>query len=109
MLCGLSIPKGITCPQGPGYCQKGFYCGQSKLSLESQCLPVPADCGQVGKACCPSNTLSPNTKEADALKPAFCKDGAVCFYYERSAPPKDFYQGQAGMGEIEQGSGRAVG
>jgi hypothetical protein len=26
-LCGASIPSGVRCPKGPGYCSPGYFCG----------------------------------------------------------------------------------
>lgn len=107
--CGMAIPSGVTCPQGPGYCQAGHFCGWKQNTQEkSSCLPLPENCGKAGSLCCPSNTDSPHTSQEDKLKrKPFCKDGSTCFYF---APMPgldygDIYAGNTG----ECGMGRGCG
>jgi hypothetical protein len=89
------------CLKGPGWCQKGFYCGrdyrradQSDDSL--RCLQAPPDCGKAGKPCCPSNTDTPNTKGDDIFRDPFCRDGSTCFSPNQRGLVPDFYIGQLG-------------
>lgn len=106
-LCGGSIPKGIECAKGPGWCQTGYFCGWVKVPLQTasgdkastlRCLPVPEKCGTAGNVCCPSNAAAPHTDgnlENNVFRPPFCTDGSVCFSNSQHNN-QDIYQGNEG-------------
>jgi hypothetical protein len=104
-LCGGSIPDGIKCPNGQGWCQKSYFCGWVKVPLQEagkdkagtlRCLPVPENCGTVGNECCPSNAVAPHTQRSDVLgRLPYCTDGSVCFSWGQHHM-HDFYQGNEG-------------
>jgi hypothetical protein len=88
-LCGNSIPKGVQCDKGAGWCEPGFFCGFSRDSRGSTCLPVPKDCGRAGNKCCPSNADKPHRANRTGIDPVtgkeelhepFCRDGSTCFF-----------------------------
>jgi hypothetical protein len=108
--CGSALPKGAKCPNGPGWCQSGYFCGwRDNTAQPSTCLPVPPDCGKAGKDCCPSNTYKPHTKPDDIfnLKP-FCTDGSYCFYFapQQGLDNGDFYAGVKGALGSQLGDSR---
>lgn len=54
------------------------------------------DCGLAGKPCCPFNLLTPHTRFEDWARPAFCKDGSVCFEHGQNGQLIDWYKGNTG-------------
>jgi hypothetical protein len=85
--CGSAIPAGVNCPNGPGWCQSGYYCGWQRNTQEpSKCLRIPPNCGTAGNPCCPSNTKRPHATNEDKLKAKpYCQDGSYCFYFPTMA------------------------
>jgi hypothetical protein len=92
-LCGNSIPAGVQCDKGAGWCEPGYYCGFSKDPRGTMCLPVPKDCGRAGNKCCPSNADKPHRANSTGIDPVtgkeevrepFCRDGSTCFYDSQS-------------------------
>lgn len=88
-LCGNSIPEGVQCNKGAGWCEPGYYCGRPKGTINTTCLPVPKDCGKAGKLCCPSNAVRPHRANRTGIDPVtgkqedhrpFCRDGSTCYY-----------------------------
>jgi len=53
-LCGDHLPAGVTCTQGPGWCQPGYYCGYrldrgaGRPAGDQRCRPLD-NCGRAGK------------------------------------------------------------
>jgi len=80
--CGGAIPKDVTCPKGPGWCEAGHYCDydtSKTVPRKPKCLPLPPDCGQLGMECCPSNKDTPHTKPDDRMtRRPTCRDGLTC-------------------------------
>jgi hypothetical protein len=100
--CGASIPAGVQCPKGPGFCEAGTYCGWefSDTSKKTICMPIPKACGSAeGSPCCPGNARVPaplTDALPDGSRPApkpTCADGLTCFFTPTmggngwSAPP----------------------
>jgi hypothetical protein len=88
-LCGNSIPVGVQCDNGAGWCEPGYFCGFSKGIKGSTCLLVPKDCGRAGNKCCPSNADKPHRANSTGIDPItgkeearmpFCRDGSTCFF-----------------------------
>lgn len=101
--CGKAIPAGVTCTKGPGWCAPGFFCGWNQTTAEaSRCLPLPKDCGKVGKACCPSNYKTPHTQFDDQFsRLPMCTDpDTACFYFAWQRGPgmsaPDYYAANKG-------------
>jgi hypothetical protein len=92
-LCGASLSSSCH-SSGLGYCQPGLFCGWtfSDTDKKTVCMPVPKDCGQPGKSCCPGNDKKAITDAKATPKPT-CGGGSYCFYTPTpdasgwSAPP----------------------
>jgi hypothetical protein len=99
--CGNSIPAGVLCEMGPGWCQPGYFCSKTNASnilrqqtAQELCLPVPKDCGKAGQPCCPSNTDAPHDKAApQQQRLPFCRDGSSCFFDSLELPDVGTYSG----------------
>lgn len=93
-LCGASLSSSCH-PSGVGYCQPGLFCGWtfSDSDKTTTCMPVPKDCGQPGKPCCPGNAKTATTGATAATPKPTCAGGSYCFYTPTpdasgwSAPP----------------------